>query len=96
VTEWLVGAGVAIASTMTGAVAVWPSRDRLVRSRLRDRVVLTLKSGAAFGGVLFEADSKSFVLRDAEALGAAPNGAHLPVDGELLVARSEVEFVQRP
>lgn len=82
---------------LSGATAavVWPSRDRLIRRRLRDQVVVTLKSGSAFRGVLFEADARSFVLRNVEMLGQG-DGVHIPVDGELMVARTDVEFVQRP
>lgn len=87
-------AGIAVTGA-TAAVA-WPSRDRLIRQRLRDQVVVTLKSGSAFRGVLFEADARSFVLRNVEMLGRPGDGVHIPVDGELMVARSEVEFVQRP
>lgn len=82
---------------MTGVAAavVWPSRDRLMRARLRETVVVTLKTGAAFRGALFDADTKSFVLRNAEMIGR-PDTAPIPVDGELMVARADVEFVQRP
>lgn len=88
---------VATAVGVSGAtvVAVWPSRDRLMRRRLRETVVVTLKTGAAFKGALFEADARSFVLRNAELLGR-PDVAPIPVDGELMVARADVEYVQRP
>lgn len=79
---------------LSGAAVVWPSRDRLVRSRLRDRVIVTLKSGVAFSGVLVEADAKSFILRDAQAL--TPHDSPVPVDGELVVARPDVDYLQRP
>lgn len=92
----LVAAGLATTAAAGGFVAAWPTRDRLVKRRLRDRVVVTLKSGAAFSGVLFEADGKSYVLRGASALGFAANGADAPVDGEIIVARSNVEHMQRP
>lgn len=85
------------ATTVAGAtgIAVWPSRDRLLRARMRDTVVATLKTGATFRGVLFEMDGRTVVLRNAEALGADP-GKYIPVDGELLLARADVEFLQRP
>lgn len=92
----LVAAGLATTAAAGGFAAAWPTRDRLVKRRLRDRVVITLKSGTAFSGVLYEADGKSYVLRAAEALGVASNGSNAPVDGEVIVARSDVEFVQRP
>lgn len=95
-TDLLFAAGLATTAAAGGAAAAWPSRDRLIRRRLRDRVVITLKSGASFSGVLFDVDAKSFVLRQAEALGVAADGRNLAVDGELFVARADVEFVQRP
>ena len=59
-------------------------------------VVVTLKSGLAFRGVLFDVDDRSFVLRNAEALEQGANGSHVAVDGEVVMARSDVEFWQRP
>jgi hypothetical protein len=92
----------AVAATVlaSGALAgVWvphPGRDRLLRGRLRAEVIVTLRSGMAFRGVLFEADARSVVLRNAVALGRTGDGVHHPVDGEVLVARADVEFFQRP
>lgn len=84
------------ALTGVAAVVVWPSRDRLVRRRLRSEVIVTLRSGMAFRGVLFEADARSVVLRNAVAIGRTGDGSHIPVDGEVLFARADVEFYQRP
>ncbi len=69
---------------------------RLLRQRLRRRVVLTLKSGEAFSGVLFDADRESVILREAEALGAGARGANVGVDGEVLVLRADVSYMQLP
>lgn len=81
-------------------VAAWlvagGGRDRLLRERLCDKVVVTLKSGSAFSGVLFKADGRSVILRDTQALGAAPNGDHVAVDGELVLFRTDIDFLQRP
>lgn len=64
--------------------------ESCVRGRLRDHVVVTLKSGETFSGVLFEADRSTVVLVRAE---AQPD---VPVDGELLLRWSEISYVQRP
>lgn len=82
--------------TTAGAGAgMWVGRDRLVRRRVKDTVVATMKSGAAFKGVLFEADGRSLILRNAEAW--RPGDEQMvPVDGEVLLARADVEFLQRP
>lgn len=81
-------------------VAAWlivhSGRDRLLRERLCDKVVVTLKSGSAFGGVLFQVDTRAVILRDTQALGAAPNGDHVAVDGELILFRGDIDFLQRP
>jgi len=83
---------VAVQVAMLGLVL---TRERLLQRRLRATVIATLKSGIAFRGVLFEVDKRSFVLRNTEALGRG-DGTHVPVDGEVVLARSDVEFLQRP
>lgn len=82
---------------LTAGALVWTgTRDRLLRRRARQQVVVTLKSGLAFRGVLFDVDGRSFVLRNAVALEQGLNGSHVPVDGEVVMSRSDVEFWQRP
>lgn len=86
---------VALAAGGATVVAVWPSRDRLLRRHLRDTVVVNMKSRIAFRGVLFEADRHSLVLRNAEV--ARPGDDSLTaVDGEVFLPRADVEFVQHP
>jgi small nuclear ribonucleoprotein (snRNP)-like protein len=65
-------------------------------SRVRQRVIVTLKSQAAFRGVLFEADDRVLVLRNAEVLHAGQQMAPTAVDGELVLFVDDVEFLQRP
>lgn len=92
---WL---ALAVAGVLVGlfGVFVWSQRLRLVRSRLRSRVIVTLKSGASFDGVLYAADREAWVLRDATALAAGERGASVPVDGEVLVLAGEIDYAQRP
>ncbi len=71
-------------------------RSRVLRSRFRERVVVTLHDGRAFGGILYSCDDKALVLRGAEALGAGENGAALPLDGEIICLLSTVSYIQRP
>lgn len=74
-------------------------RQRLpapVRARICRRVVVSLKSGEAFSGVLFEADGGALVLRDAAAIAVGENRADLPLDGELLVLAADVAYIQVP
>ena len=83
--------------TLLLATALWlvSTRDRLVRGRLRDELIVTMKSGEAFRGVLTEADSRSFVMRNAKALTDA-TARPVPVDGELILDRAQIDYFQRP
>ncbi len=65
---------------------------RAIQSRVRRRVILTLKNGSSFRGVLFEADRDAFVLRDVEHLVVREGPS--PVDGELLVLAADVLYLQ--
>ncbi len=71
-------------------------RPALVRSRVRSRFVVTLKTGEAFDGVLYAADSQAWVLRGVQALGAGEAGSTVPVDGELVILVDDIAFAQRP
>lgn len=72
------------------------SRSRVLRSRLREQFLVTTKDGAAFSGVLYSADDKAVVLRNAAAVGAGENKTDLPLDGEIIVLLSDVAYLQRP
>jgi small nuclear ribonucleoprotein (snRNP)-like protein len=63
---------------------------------LLERVVVTLKSGESFTGILYSHDDKALVLRDTEAVGAGENRTNLPIDGELLVLMADVAWIQKP
>lgn len=69
---------------------------RLIRQRLRRRVIVTLKSGESFGGVFYEADAEAVVLRNAEAIGMGERQSNLVVDGEVLLLRADISFLQLP
>lgn len=84
----------AVLAVILFAATTLSAHDRLIRRRIRDRVVVTLKSGSAFNGVLHEVDGRTFVLRNAKVL-TGPADA-VPVDGELLVHRHDVDYLQRP
>lgn len=72
------------------------SRSRVLRSRLRERFLVTTKDGGGFSGVLYSHDDTALVLRDAEAIGAGENKTNLPLDGEIIVLLSDVAYLQRP
>lgn len=69
--------------------------NHVLKTRLHYRVIVTLKSGAAFQGVLWEQDRQALILRDAEAIPGS-NQQTVPVDGELLVFVADVDFIQKP
>lgn len=69
---------------------------RLLRQRLRQRCIVTLKEGSAFSGVLYLVDSEALVLRDAAQLDAGPKREPVGVDGELLILRPDVAYLQLP
>jgi small nuclear ribonucleoprotein (snRNP)-like protein len=67
--------------------------DRLVKASLRERFVLTLKTGETFEGLLVDADQKTVRLVDAFAL---EGNNRIGVDGDLFVPRIEISYLQRP
>lgn len=71
-------------------------RSRILTARLREHVVVTLKSGQSFSGILYSHDDKVLVLRDVEALSTSQENPTVPVDGELLLQWSNVDWVQKP
>ena len=72
------------------------SRSRVITSRLREQVFVTLKTGESFSGVLYSHDNKAIVLRQTEVLGAGERGTNLPLDGELIVLLPDVAYIQKP
>ena len=72
------------------------SRSKVLRSRLRERVIVTQKTGESFGGILYSTDDKALVLRDAAALGVGERATDLPLDGEIIVFLPDVAYIQRP
>jgi small nuclear ribonucleoprotein (snRNP)-like protein len=66
----------------------------LFRQRLRKQVIVTLKDGQAFAGILYDVDPDIVVLRNSASVG--DHGERVPVDGEVLLQRSEIAFYQLP
>jgi small nuclear ribonucleoprotein (snRNP)-like protein len=66
----------------------------VLRNRLRSHVIITLKAGQSFRGVLYDHDRDALVLRNTEHLEG--QGGPTPVDGELLVLIADVAFIQLP
>lgn len=67
--------------------------DRIVRSHIRTRFLVTLKTGESFEGLLYDADAATLNFVDAWAVDT--NGRR-QVDGQLFVARADVAYMQIP
>lgn len=67
-------------------------RDRIVRSHLRYRLVVTTHEDATWDGVLMDADDGFLVLRDVEAV--QKDGTRVSADGEVLIPRTDVAYIQ--
>ena len=68
----------------------------MLSARLRDSVVVTLKTGESFSGILYSHDASALVLRNAHAIGAGERKTDLPLDGEVLLLWADVAWVQIP
>lgn len=68
-------------------------RDRLIRTYLRERFVVTLTGGESFEGLLYEADEKTLHLVDSHAVDGK---SRVPVDGALFLPRDRVAYLQKP
>jgi hypothetical protein len=78
------------------AAVCWLAQGTAVRRALKERVLVTLKSGEGFDGVLLRLDRKSWELVQAKALGVGERGADVPVNGALIIPAENVAYVQRP
>lgn len=67
----------------------------VLRRRHLKVVIVTLKTGETFRGVLWQHDSEALVLRNTESL-RGNEAAGVAVDGELILQRADVAFIQRP
>ncbi len=78
------------------AVLWYRSTHGLLATRRRRSVLVTLKSGESFSGVLMESDAQALVLHQAQALGIGENRTNVAVDGEVVILRPDVAFIQLP
>lgn len=66
--------------------------DRLLRHLIKERFVITLKSGESFDGLLADVDVKTIRLVNAWALA---DKDRVSVDGELFIPRAEIVYMQK-
>lgn len=69
------------------------ARDRLLRQHLRERFVVTLKSGDTFDGLVDQWDESTIELLDPHVVSKDGLAA---VDGRLYLPRAEINYMQRP
>jgi hypothetical protein len=69
-------------------------RDRLLTDRLRDRFLVTVDGGETFSGLLLEVDDRALVLGDVKLV--QEQQAPTDVQGELVLERTRVLYLQRP
>jgi small nuclear ribonucleoprotein (snRNP)-like protein len=86
----LVTSGLAMAFLILGGL--WWLDTRIFLNLVKERLVITLKNGEAFEGIMLGHDRKVIRLVEAKQLGREAN---VPVDGELYLIRSEVNYMQR-
>lgn len=68
-------------------------RDRVLRQHLRERFVVTLRSGETFDGLLERCDESTIEFVDAYAV---TERNRLEVDGRLFIERRHIAYMQRP
>lgn len=69
------------------------ARDRLLKNLVRERFVVTLKTGETFDGLLDDWDDRTVCLVDGHAVSETES---VPVAGKLYLPREQVAYMQRP
>lgn len=69
------------------------SPDRIMRGLVRSKFLLTTKADQTWEGVLLEVDDNCLVL--AEAALVEHDGSKTPADGQVLLPRRDVAYMQR-
>lgn len=73
-----------------------PDREPSALSRReREQIVVTMKTGETFSGVLWEETEREIILRGAAGV-SMDRGNDIGIDGELLVFVSDIAYVQKP
>lgn len=88
----MTAAVIACAAVLIVAVYVHDRLSSVLRRRRHAPVMVTLKSGTAFKGVLVGDDRRAVVLGTVEMV---DTGKPTPVDGEVVVPWSDVAYLQR-
>lgn len=68
-------------------------RDRVMRSKIHERVVVTMTSGETFDGLVYDFDERALVLMRAEAVDGQ---TRTRADGGLILPWANVSYLQKP
>lgn len=83
-----------VTTELASAELVSAPASELLAERLRERYVVTLESGETFDGLLVDVDERTVVMQDTSALGR--EGQAVPVDGQVILQRASISYLQRP
>lgn len=81
-------------ATLLAAYIWWTSTHGELHARAKRAVVVTLVTGETFTGVLYASDRDCLILRNAEAIGFGNDPRNVPVEGEAVLLRSNVAYLQ--
>jgi small nuclear ribonucleoprotein (snRNP)-like protein len=71
-------------------------RDKILRTLVLAKFVVTMKTGETFEGLLQTFDESTLVLVRADAVTVTTTAeTRIPVDGALYIARSDIAYMQR-
>lgn len=78
------------------AVLFHRSTHGLLATRRKRQVLVTLKSGESFAGLLMETDRDALVLRESTAIAYGKQAENVAVQGEAVILRADVAYMQFP
>lgn len=89
----LIVAVLVLAVAVVGSAVFLRAPERLVRGVTRRRCLVSCKDARQFSGVLWAADRGCLVLKQAVMVG---DDGTAPMDGEVLILRDDIAFIQFP
>lgn len=89
----LVVAALTVSLAAVACAWILASTETLLKRRTRRRCLVSCKDGQTFSGLLWEADKGCLVLKAATVVG---DGGTASIDGEVVILRADVAFIQVP
>lgn len=90
--NWIITGAAVIAALALVVLVVRPLWADSRRTVVRRRVLVNLKSGTAISGVVTKSTGVELIIRDGVL--HQRDGVQSPADGELIVERADVDFIQ--